>query len=64
MEYGVFITLGVSGLNCLLTAWQSVKMNHFKSTCAEGKCCLIEDDLEVQSTIKKEEDIIHISETL
>lgn len=44
----LWLNFGATVLNFLLLCWQSIKENHFKSTCLGGKCCTMEDDLSLQ----------------
>jgi hypothetical protein len=48
----VFANLGMGFLHCLLTAFQSVRENHFESSCFGGRLCAVKDDLSMKTEEK------------
>lgn len=52
MEYVIYTTLGTSVINVILTIFQSIKQDHFTSTCGGGKCCTMKNDLVMQEITK------------
>lgn len=47
----IWLTFAGTVLNFLLLCWQSIKENHFKSTCCGGKWCTMEDDISMQAKV-------------
>lgn len=50
MEYVVYTTLATSAMNFLLTIFQSIKQDHFKSTCGYGGCCTMENEMQTHDS--------------
>ena len=62
MEVVSYITLGVVVLNGLISCWQSIKMNHFQSTCMDGKCFTVSDEITMQKKKETSKDEIELSD--
>lgn len=54
IEYVIYLTFAAVVLDFLLSVFQSIQSDHFKSTCGKN-CCMMENELIVNTKQKSEE---------